>query len=191
MPTGHRHDDGMTGGWTPAAHQKGEHDMKYIDHVRQIAPVAIATAGAALFLLSSPAATAASEDWNSWADPLVAWEDGARQALAYGTAYTKDGYMKNHTYYKDPRPGGSDVYTQTDYDSYWPGGQGGKYIWQGRYGKDQSARDDSGMWVNQYDHDFYADVDGIEKGRVYYKVCEDQPHSPDPCSVNPFITFTL
>ena len=165
--------------------------MDRAHHVRQVGPVALAAAGAALFLAASPAANAASEDWNSRTDPLIAWDDGVRQALAYGTAYTKEGSMKNHTFYKDPRPGGDKVYTETDYTTYWPGGTGGAYIWQGRYGTDQSARDNSGDWVDQYDADYYADVDGAEKGRVYYKVCEDQSWSPDACSKNPYITFVL
>ncbi|WP_183094568.1 hypothetical protein [Nocardioides stalactiti] len=165
--------------------------MVRAQRVREVTPVALAAAGAALFLASSPAAMAATEDWNSKTDPLIAWEDGSRQALAFGTSYTKEGSLKNHTNYKDPRAGGDKVYTETEYDAYWPGGQGGTYKWSGRYGMDQSARDNSGSWVDQYDADYYADIDGIEKGRVYSKVCEDQSWSPDPCSKNPFITFSL
>lgn len=154
-------------------------------------PVALSTAGAALFLLSSPAAMAASEDWNSRTDPLVAWEDGVKQALGYGTAYTKEGSLKDHTYYRDPRSGGQYVYTESAYSYYtWsPGADAMR--WSGVAGKDQSERDRSGDWVDQYDADFYADDYTVEKGRVYYKVCEDQSWSPDACSVNPFITFTL
>lgn len=165
--------------------------MKYNNHVRQIVPTAIATAGAALFLLSSPAAMAASEDWNSWTDPLIAWEDGAKQALAYGTAYTKEGSLKDHTYYKDPRSGGDKVYTQTSYNFYEWDGSFGRMTWAGECCSDQSARDSSGSWVDQYDAQYYANRDSIDRGRVYYKVCEDQNWSPDACSVNPFITFTL
>lgn len=158
--------------------------------IRKHLPLAAGTLGAAIFLASSPAAMAASQDWNSRSSPLTAWDDSVRQALAYGTAYTKDGSLKNHTNYKDPRPGGDYVYTQTDYDVYWPNFQG-QYHWQGKFGTDQSARDRSGDWVDQYDADYYADINGVEKGRVFYKVCEDQAWSPDPCSLNPFITFNL
>ena len=164
--------------------------MKRARSIKPHVPIAVATAGAAVFLASSPAALAATEDWNSRRDPLIAWEDGDRQALAYGTAYTKEGHLKNHTYYKDPRAGGDNVYTESDYSVYWPGGQGGAYIWQ-RCCKDQSARDDSGTWVDQYDAYYYSDIDGVDKGRVHYKVCEDQNWSPDACSTNPFITFSL
>lgn len=153
----------------------------------QTASMAIATAGAVLFIVSSPAAQAASEDWNSRTDPLVAWEDGDRQALAYGTAYTKEGSMKDHTWYRDPRPGGDKVYTETDYNVYWQTDEG--FRWRGRCCQDQSARDNSGDWLDQYDAWYYADVPNVEKGRVYYKVCEDQNWSPDACSANPFITF--
>ena len=159
--------------------------------IREAAPVALATAIAAVFIAASPAAMAATEDWYSQSNPLIAWEDGEKQALAYGTAYTKEGNLKNHTFYKDPRPGGSDVYTQTDYDTY-NYDPDGVIRWHGKCCSDQSARDDSGYWQDQYDAFYYADIDeSIEKGRVYYKVCEDQPHSPDPCSNNPFITFSL
>ncbi|WP_188113352.1 hypothetical protein [Nocardioides humilatus] len=157
----------------------------------QLVPVGLATAGAALFLLSSPAAMADSEDWYSRTNPLIAWEDGDAQALAYGTAYTKDGYLKNHTWYRDPRPGGSDVYTETAYNYYDYSPSFGTVKWLGPCCSDQSSRSDSGNWRDQYDHDYYADRSNVERGRVYYKVCEDQPHSPDPCSDNPFITFTL
>jgi hypothetical protein len=152
--------------------------------------VAVATAGAAVFLAASPAATAASEDWNSRSDPLIAWEDGDAQALAYGTAYTKEGSLKNHTYYRDPRAGGDAVYTETAYDTYVQEADG-TTGWRGKCCKDQSSRSDSGLWRDQYDAYYYASISTIEKGRVYYKVCEDQSWSPDACSVNPFITFQL
>lgn len=157
--------------------------------IKRFAPVAIATAGAGLFLAASPA-LAASENWNSRSDPLIAWEDGDRQALAYGTAYTKEGSLKNHTYYRDPRAGGDDVYTETAYDAYVQEATGDAG-WRGKCCKDQSARDDSGEWVDQYDAWYFASISSIERGRVYYKVCEDQDWSPDACSVNPFVTFTL
>src|SRR5436189_6311101 len=99
-------------------------------------PVAVAPAGAAVFLASSPAALAATEDWNSRSDPLVAWEDGDAQALAYGTAYTKEGSLKNHTYYKDPRPGGDKVYTETEYNVYYYTYQGAQ--WMGRCCQDHN-----------------------------------------------------
>ncbi len=157
--------------------------------IRQSIPVAVATAGAAVFLASSPAALAATEDWNSRSDPLVAWESGDQQALAYGTAYTKEGSLKNHTWYRDPRPGGDKVYTETEYNVYYYTYQGSQ--WMGRCCQDQSVRKNDEFWHDQYDAWYYADVPDVDKGRVYYKVCEDQDWSPDACSANPFITFSL
>ncbi len=157
--------------------------------IKKHVTVAVAAAGAVLFLASSPAALAATEDWNSRSDPLVAWEDGDRQALAYGTAYTKEGSLKNHTWYRDPREGGDSVYTETEYNVYFQTYQG--FQWMGRCCHDQSARDNSGTWQDQYDAWYYAGVPNADKGRIYYKVCEDQSWSPDACSVNPFITFSL
>ncbi|WP_188111276.1 hypothetical protein [Nocardioides antri] len=157
--------------------------------IRQHSSVVLATIGAAVFVATSPA-MAASENWNSRSDPLVAWEDGDRQALAYGTAYTKEGSLKNHTYYRDPRAGGDAVYTETDYNLYVQESSGDSH-WRGRCCKDQSARDDSGDWVDQYDAWYYANHSTAEKGRVYYKVCEDQDWSPDACSPNPWVTFNL
>ena len=156
--------------------------------IKKYVPTAVAAVGTAVFLASGPAALAASENWNSRSDPLIAWEDGDRQALAYGTAYTKEGSMKNHTWYRDPRAGGDDVYTETSYSVYVQE-VSGDWGWRDRCCKDQSARDDSGDWIDQYDAYYYAHIDSIERGRVYYKVCEDQSWSPDACSVNPFITF--
>lgn len=156
--------------------------------IKQHVPVALSTLGAAVFLAASPAAWAATKDWNSRSDPLIAWEDGDRQALAYGTAYTKEGSMKNHTWYRDPRAGGDGVYTQTDYNVYYQTSQG-DFKWRGKCCKDQSSRSDSGKWRDQYDAWYYAEFPNVERGRVYYKVCEDQNWSPDACSVNPFITF--
>lgn len=158
--------------------------------LRQHAGFAVATLGAAIFLVSSPAAMAASEDWNSESDPLVAWEDGVRQALAYGTAYTKEGSMKNHTFYKDPRPSGAAVYTETSYNVYLTESTGQSH-WRGRCCADESSRSDSGFWRDQYDAWYFASHPNADRGRIYYKVCEDQSWSPDACSDNPWFTFTL
>ncbi|MCX6401834.1 MAG: hypothetical protein NTX33_18125 [Propionibacteriales bacterium] len=149
----------------------------------------LSIATAALVLVSSPA-MAASENWYSEAKPLIAWDDdpATRQALAFGTAYTKNGYLKNHTNYRDPRQGGNKVYTETRYSYHeWCTTE---VAWCGLEGKDQSARDNSGTWVDQYDNDDYSDK-VAEEGRVHVKVCEDQPNSPDACSRQPFYTFSL
>ncbi len=145
----------------------------------------------ALLVTSVPAAHAASEDWYSRSKPLTAWEDDTAQALAYGTSYTKDGYLKNHTYYRDPRAGGDSVYTETAYTYYAPDPDGGS-SWTEHGDTDQSARSSSGDWVDQYDKDDYSsDHSDSDRGRVHSKVCEDQSWSPDACSRRPFFTFTL
>lgn len=144
----------------------------------------------ALFVTSVPAAYAAEHDWYSKSDPLKATEDGVAQALAYGTSYTKNSYLKNHTYYRDPRAGGDSVYTETSYTYYAPD-HGGGSSWTEHGDTDQSARSKSGDWVDQYDADDVTDHSDADKGRVHSKVCEDQSWSPDACSREPFVTFTL
>lgn len=154
---------------------------------RSTAALVLSTAAAALTLAAGPA-SAASYTWYSASSPLTAWENDARQALAFGTSYQKDAFLKNHTNYKDPRPGGDDVYTETSYAYYkWCNDA---IQWCGEVGKDQSARDDSGYWVDQYDADDYT-TRGADRGRVFSKVCEDQSNSFDPCSRKPYYTFSL
>lgn len=145
----------------------------------------------ALLVTSVPAAHAAEQDWYSRSTPLTAVEDGEAQALAYGTSYTKDGYLKNHTYYRDPRAGGDPVYTETGYTYFAPDQDGGS-SWSEYGDSDQSDRSSSGSWVDQYDKDDYSGSHSdADKGRVHSKVCEDQDWSPDACSRRPFFTFTL
>lgn len=164
-----------------------------MNHTTRHLDVRLLAAGllSALFVTSAPAAHAASADWYSRAKPLRAMEDGAAQGLAYGTSYTKDGFLKNHTHYRDPRKGGDGVYTQSDYTYLSPDLDGGQ-SWGERGDADQSGRTRSGSWVDQYDRDDYAsDHADADKGRVHSKVCEDQSWSPDACSRRPFFTFNL
>lgn len=162
-----------------------------MNHTATDARLLVAGLLSALFVISVPAAHAAEEDWYSKSDPLKAMEDGEAQALAYGTSYTKNGYLKNHTYYRDPRAGGDSVYTETSYTYYAPDRDGGS-SWSEHGDTDQSKRSKSGDWVDQYDNDDYStDHRDADRGRVHSKVCEDQSWSPDACSREPFITFTL
>ncbi|KRA38348.1 MULTISPECIES: hypothetical protein [unclassified Nocardioides] len=156
---------------------------------RSTAALLLSTAAAAATLAASPA-VATSYNWYSASTPLTAWDGSpaVAQAYAYGTAYQKDGLLKNHTYYKDPRPTGQSVYTETSY-SYFKWCSAG-IDWCAEEGKDQSARDNSGSWVNQYDADDYSD-EGADRGRVHVKVCEDQNNSPDACSRKPYFTFSI
>lgn len=155
---------------------------------RSVATLLLTALTGLLFLITAPAALAASQNWYSRSSPLTAWEDGVAQALAYGTAYTKNGELKNHTYYRDPRPGGDKVYTETTYSYREPTPYGEQ--WGGQVGKDQSARTSSGDWVDQYDADDYSSRKASQ-GRVHVKVCEDQAASPDACSRKPYFTFVL
>lgn len=146
--------------------------------------------GCAAFVAVAPAAHAGySEDWYSEANPLTAWEDGRAQGLAYGTAYQKDGYVKNHSYRKDPRTGGDGVYTQTDYSYLRYSATCDCHRWSAQAYADQSSRSDSGLWREEYDRDDYTERDHEGKVRLHYKVCEDQPWSPDACSRNPYVLF--
>jgi hypothetical protein len=143
-----------------------------------------------LVVTSVPAAHAASEDWYSRSKPLKAMEDGEAQALGYGTSYTKNGFLKNHTNYRDPRKGGDAVYSETGYSYRVPDADGES--WTDRGPSDQSDRSASGSWVDQYDNDDYAsNHTRASKGRIHSKVCEDQAWSPDACSRRPFFTFDL
>jgi hypothetical protein len=144
----------------------------------------------ALVVTSAPAADAASHNWYSRSNPLKAWEDDVAQALGYGTSYTKDGYLKNHTFYRDPRSGGDKVYTETGYTYREPDRDGGE-SWSGSGDSDQSARNSSGDWVDQYDQDDYSEHNSADQGRIHSKVCEDQAWSPDACSRRPYFTFNL
>ena len=156
---------------------------------RSGAAMLLSASTAALVLAASPA-LAAEDNWYSRSSPLAAVQDGANQALAYGTAYTKASYLKNHTFYRDPRAGGDRVYTETAYRYYEYCSSYIGVAWCGEQGKDQSARDSSGDWVDQYDGDDYSGRNP-DKGRVSYKVCEDHANAFDVCSREPFSTFAL
>ncbi|AIY18932.2 hypothetical protein KR76_23030 [Pimelobacter simplex] len=101
--------------------------------------------------------------------------------------YTKNGYVKNHTYYKDLAPGGNGVYTQTDYQYLVKKPSDGTVGWSLTFHQDQSARTTSSSWQDQYDSDDYTSRSQEGSVRVWYKVCEDQSMSPDACSRNPYI----
>lgn len=153
---------------------------------RSTAAMLLSAVASGLFLVSSPSAMAASDDWYSRSAPLTARDDGVAQGYAYGTAYTKNTYLKNHTYYRDARAGGQKVYTETTYSyKVWCNTE---VTWCGERGKDQSARSGSAQWVDQYDSNDYSDRN-TDAGRVHYKVCEDQNNSPDACSRKPYSVF--
>lgn len=155
---------------------------------RSIATALGSAVSALLFLAWGPAAFAASQNWYSSSSPLTASEDGTIRAKAYGTAYTKDGMLKNHTFYRDPHGYNRGAYTETTY-SYKTGGPYGEQ-WGIELGKDQSARNTTNSWVDQYDADDYSNR-SASQGRVHVKTCEDQYLSPDPCSRKPYFTFII
>lgn len=155
-------------------------------------PVAamLVSLGASLFALvaAPPALAATSYDWYSNTSPLSVSEDGQLRGSAFGTAYQKNAFLKNHTFYKDRRNNGNSVYTETTYSYYKV--CDGVLKWCGQVGKDQSARTSSADWQDQYDADDYSNR-GADRGRVHAKVCEDQSWSPDPCSRKPYYSFLL
>lgn len=158
---------------------------------RSLLSMALAAAGAMFVLAASPAA-AESHKWYSRSKPLNAHGGYVLvQAQAYGTAYQKNAYLKNHTYYRDPIPGGDKAYTETTYSyfKYCNNGSAGN-TWCKEVGKDQSKRSGSAKWVNQYDQDDYT-TRGADRGRVHVKVCADKNNKPDPCSRKPYYTFSL
>lgn len=156
--------------------------MKYSMDRKLIAAAVLC--GAALSIAPAANAVVFSENWYSRSSPLKA--DGDGQAAAYGTVYTKNAYVKDHTYYRDLAPGGNGVYTETGY-RYLVAAPGGGTTWDSTTWKDQSARTTSSTWQDQYDADDYTNRNHEGSVRVYYKVCEDQSMSPDACSRNPYI----
>lgn len=153
---------------------------------RSVATALVSALVALLFLASGPAAFAT--DWYSASSPLTASDDGTIRAKAYGTAYKKDGMLKNHTYYRDPHGYNNGAYTETTY-SYKESTPYGEQ-WGIELGKDQSSRNKTNSWVNQYDADDYSSRKASQ-GRVHVKTCEDQYLSPDPCSRKPYFTFVI
>lgn len=156
---------------------------------RSVATLLVTALTALLFLVTAPAALATSFNWYSSSDPLNVY-DGKVRGSAFGTSYKKDGYLKNHTYYRDRRSNGNGVYTQSDYSYYVVCSPLTSGSWCGKGPRDQSSRTQSGSWQDQYDRDDYS-TQNADKGRVHSKVCEDQPWSPDPCSRRPYFTFNL
>lgn len=153
---------------------------------RSVATALVSALVALLFLASGPAAFAT--DWYSASSPLTASDDGTIRAKAYGTAYNKDGMLKNHTFYRDPHGYNNGAYTETTY-SYKEATPNGEQ-WGIELGKDQSSRNKTNSWVDQYDADDYSSRKASQ-GRVHVKTCEDQYLSPDPCSRKPYFTFII
>ena len=158
---------------------------------RAVAALLLTALTGLLFLVTAPAALAAtSYNWYSSSAPLNVSDDGTLRGSAFGTSYKKDGYLKNHTYYRDRRSNGNGVYTQTEYSYYVVCSPLTSASWCGTGVTDQSSRTQSSSWQDQYDADDYS-TQKADKGRVHSKVCEDQSWSPDPCSRKPYFTFTL
>ncbi|HVK27029.1 MAG TPA: hypothetical protein VM575_01705 [Nocardioides sp.] len=157
---------------------------------RSVAALLLTALTGLLFLVTAPAALAAtSYNWYSSSDPLNVY-DSTLRGSAFGTSYKKDGYLKNHTYYRDRRSNGNGVYTQTEYSYYLVCSPLTSASWCGKGPSDQSSRTQSTSWQDQYDADDYS-MQTADKGRVHSKVCEDQSWSPDPCSRKPYFTFAL
>lgn len=140
------------------------------------------------FLLwASPAQAGA---YYSAYDPLIAWEDGKAQAQGHGYMKVHEyTYLRNHTYTRDPRPGGDSAFHVTDY-SLEEFVQNYGWKWSHWGDEDESDRTKSGAWVDQYDYLRYTDGNP-NRGRIRAKVCEDQDWSSDPCSVRTYQTFNL
>jgi hypothetical protein len=138
-------------------------------------------------LWASPAQAGA---YYSWSSPLTAWEDGDAQAQGYGYMSVKNStWLHNSTHHRDPRPGGNGAFHVTDYNlEVYNSSEG--WHWMNWFGEDESARTTDWRWYDQQDYRDYTMYDA-NRGRIRAKVCEDQPHSPDPCSTRPYQTFGL
>lgn len=154
---------------------------------RSTVHVATSAIACGFVLWASPAQAAA---YYSSSNPLKAWEDGTAQALGHGyMSVYQSSHLRNHTYTKDPRPGGDPAFHTTEYNievRNWDS----TTTWQGWKHEDQSVRTDSGRWRDEYDYQDYTIWDSVT-GRIRAKVCEDQANSPDPCSTRPVQTFGL
>lgn len=160
---------------------------------RSVAALLFTALTGLLFVVFAPSALAAtSYNWYTSSETLKVYDDEILRGDAYGTAYQKDGYLKNHTHYRDRRSSrGEAVYTETNYKYYQLCPPNTSPSWCVNGARDQSTRsEDVGTWYSQYDADDYS-TRLADRGRVYSKVCEDQGWSPDPCSRNPYFTFTL
>lgn len=157
---------------------------------RSVATLLVTALTGLLFLVTAPPALAASYNWYSSGDPLRVYDNDTLRGDAYGTSYQKDGFLKNHTYYRDRRSNDNGVYTETNYTYFQICPPNTSATWCLKGARDQSARTQSGSWQDQYDADDYA-TRNADRGRVHSKVCEDQDWSPDPCSRNPYATFVL
>lgn len=159
---------------------------------RSVAALLLTALTGLLFLVTAPSAMAASFNWYSSSNTLKVYDDDILRGDAYGTAYQKDGYLKNHTHYRDRRSSKDQpVYTETSYTYYQVCPSNTAPSWCVNGARDQSARTTSvGVWYDQYDADDYS-YRAADRGRVHSKVCEDQSWSPDPCSRKPYFTFTL
>ncbi len=157
---------------------------------RSVAALLLTALTGLLFVVFAPSALAAtSYNWYTSSEPLKVYDDTLRGA-AFGTSYQKDGYLKNHTYYRDRRSNGNGVYTETSYTYFQICPPNTSASWCVNGARDQSARTQSDDWQDQYDADDYS-TRNADRGRVHSKVCEDQSWSPDPCSRKPYFTFTL
>lgn len=148
--------------------------------------IAVSAIACGFVLWASPAQAGA---YYSSSNPLTAWEDDKAQALGHGyMSVYESTHLRNHTYTKDPRPGGDAAFHSTEYQRetrHWDGSTS----WSNWHGEDQSARTDSGLWRDEYDYYNYSLYNTVT-GRIRAKVCEDQANSPDPCSSRPTQTFS-
>jgi len=148
-------------------------------------PVLLAAATAAVGVLTSTAAYATN--WYTSSSPLIAYDDGVKQAGAYGSSYIENGtYARTTSNQKDYRPGGDSVYVDTDY-KYWMANSYGDMAWIEKASK-ETGRTNSGSWVYKYTrHTLLGNPDRV---RMVTHVCEDQSLSGDPCSANVIHTFS-
>jgi hypothetical protein len=149
-------------------------------------PVLIAGATVTAGLLGNAAAYA-DDYWYSQSAPLTASDDGTVRAGAYGHSYVDNGsYARVNSRQKDYRPGGHKVYVDTDY-KYWVPNSVNVLAWVEKASK-ETTRTDTATWTFAYTrHGLLGEADRV---RAVSHVCEDQPLSGDPCSVNVVKTFS-
>jgi hypothetical protein len=153
--------------------------------IRTRVPAVIAGATMAAGVLTSAAAYA--DSWYSESSPLIAYDDDVKQAGAHGASYIQNGsYARVDSSQKDFRPGGDDVYLDTDY-KYWMVNNVNQMAWVEKASK-ETDRTDSSKWIADYTrHTLLGEPDRV---RMVTHVCEDQSWHSDPCSVNVIKTYS-
>lgn len=126
--------------------------------------------------------------WSSSSSPLKVYDNNVAQGYAYGDFKNYNGISaRSYSWQKDPRPGGSGIYVETEFRFYEPCGDGTKVEWC-YSAKKQTDNTTSGSWIADYTARYLRS--GASQARGTMKVCENHSWASDPCSVNVTRSFS-